>query len=364
MDHKIAVNIANVSKSFGSFQAVRNVNLQLKEGEFFSLLGPSGCGKSTLLRMIAGFEEPSEGTISIGGLPMAGIDANHRPTNMVFQSYAIFPHLNVEENIIFGLARSGLSRSEKRARAEDMLAKVGLEGLGRRGAHELSGGQRQRVALARALVLEPKVLLLDEPMSALDKKLREQMQMELRALQRSVGITFLMVTHDQHEAMTISDRCGVMFEGKLAQVATPHELYQKPNTKQVADFIGGMNFFDGSIKANGGNRLEVELPRFGQLSVDAHGVSDGIGAAVTIGLRPERVHIGSDRPEGADVAVPARVIDRAFYGETIHYYLELEGRTDPLIASVTNFERADHFEIGDAVWSGFRGGAAVALPQK
>ncbi len=361
MDNQIAVDIANVSKSFGSFQAVTDVTLQLEQGEFFTLLGPSGCGKSTLLRMIAGFEEPTKGTIAIDGRDMTGIEANHRPTNMVFQSYAIFPHLNVEENIVFGLARSGLSKAEKKAKAGEMLEKVGLTGLGHRGAHELSGGQRQRVALARALVMEPKVLLLDEPLSALDKKLREQMQMELRALQRSVGITFLMVTHDQHESMTISDRCGVMFDGKLAQVDTPLELYQTPDTKQVADFIGGMNFLDGRIKSATDAQLEVELPQFGVTSVDRHGVQDGAGSPITLGLRPERIHVGKERPEGADVLTQARVTDRAFYGESIHYYLQLDGSTEPFIASVTNYERTDHFAVGDVVWAGFRGAAAVAL---
>lgn len=363
MDTKIAVDITNVSKSFGSFKAVSDVNLQLEQGEFFSLLGPSGCGKSTLLRMIAGFEDPTSGSIAINGQDMDRIEANHRPTNMVFQSYAIFPHLNVADNIVFGLARSGLNKAEKAAKAGEMLEKVGLEGLGHRGAHELSGGQRQRVALARALVMEPKVLLLDEPMSALDKKLREQMQMELRALQRSVGITFLMVTHDQHEAMTISDRCGVMFEGVLAQVDTPHELYQAPKTKQVADFIGGMNFVNGKIRTANDAELEIVTAQFGAVTVDRHGVTDGAGSEVTIGLRPERVHIGEDRPGGADVLAQARVIDRAFYGETIHYYLQLEGSAEPFIASVTNYERADHFRVGDSVWAGFRGGAAVALPR-
>lgn len=201
-------------------------------------------------------------------------------------------------------------------------------------------------------------------MSALDKKLREQMQMELRALQRAVGITFLMVTHDQHEAMTISDRCGVMFDGRLAQVDTPHELYQAPDTKQVADFIGGMNFVDGRIKNGTETRLEVELPHFGSASVDRHGVLDGVGSPITLGLRPERIYVGKECPEGADVLAQARVTDRASYGETIHYYLQLEARSEPLIASVTNLERADHFAVGDLVWAGFRGAAAVALRQK
>jgi spermidine/putrescine transport system ATP-binding protein len=363
MEKNAAVDISNISKSFGSFQAVQNVNLTLREGEFFSLLGPSGCGKSTLLRMIAGFEKPTTGGIKIYGDSMDNVEANHRPTNMVFQSYAIFPHLNVAENIAFGLTKSGLSKVQKMAKAEEMLEKVGLSGFGKRAANELSGGQRQRVALARALILEPKVLLLDEPMSALDKKLREQMQMELRQLQRSVGITFLMVTHDQHEAMTISDRCGVMFEGRLAQVAEPQVLYQKPINKQVADFIGGMNFLSGKITGRNDAVLTVDVENFGPAQIDAHGVKNAVGASVFVGLRPERIHVGREKMPNVDATVQATVTDQAFYGETIHYFLKIEGLKEPLIASVTNFERADHFAIGDTVQAGFRGSAAVALPK-
>ncbi|WIY27425.1 ABC transporter ATP-binding protein [Parasedimentitalea psychrophila] len=362
MQKTTAVDICNVSKSFGSFQAVQNVNLALKEGEFFSLLGPSGCGKSTLLRMIAGFEKPTSGDVEIYGASMKNVEANHRPTNMVFQSYAIFPHLNIAENIAFGLAKLGLSKAQKMAKAGEMLEKVGLAGLGKRAVNELSGGQRQRVALARALVLEPKVLLLDEPMSALDKKLREQMQMELRQLQRAVGITFLMVTHDQHEAMTISDRCGVMFNGKLAQVAEPQELYQKPINKTVANFIGGMNFLNGKITGRDDVSLSVNVENFGPIRIDAHGVTDAVDALITVGLRPERVHLGRNGLLNADATTQATVIDKAFYGETIHYFLKINGLGEPLIASVTNFERADHFNIGDTVQAGFRGRAAVALP--
>lgn len=362
MTQEFSVAIEEVSKSFGTFQAVTDVNLNLARGEFFSLLGPSGCGKSTLLRMIAGFEDPTSGAISINGTSMTNVAPNHRPTNMVFQSYAIFPHMSVAENIVFGLSRSGLSKSEKAAKADEMLEKVGLQGLGKRGAHELSGGQRQRVALARALVLEPQVLLLDEPLSALDKKLREQMQMELRQLQRSVGITFLMVTHDQHEAMTISDRCGVMFAGKLTQVATPQELYQRPINRTVADFIGGMNFLGGNVLGCTQDQIEVEIPCFGRVGVDRRGLDIAAGHGISIGLRPERIHLSGGELDGTDVTAQAKVVDRAFYGETIHYYLKIEGIDAPQIASVTNFARADQFEVGDAISVGFRGTAAVALP--
>ncbi|MEP6567395.1 MAG: ABC transporter ATP-binding protein, partial [Mesorhizobium sp.] len=221
------IEIKNVTRSYGSFKALDDSSLTIKEGEFFSLLGPSGCGKTTLLRMIAGFDNPTSGSISVDGQSMEGIPANRRPTNMVFQSYAIFPHLNVEQNVAYGLKRLKLGGSEEKRRVEEALAQVSLTGLGKRLATELSGGQRQRVALARALVMRPKVLLLDEPLSALDKKLREQMQVELRRLQQAVGITFVLVTHDQSEALAMSDRIAVMFGGKIAQVASPKEIYQR-----------------------------------------------------------------------------------------------------------------------------------------
>ncbi|MEZ5794784.1 ABC transporter ATP-binding protein [Albidovulum sp.] len=358
------VRMQGVTKSFGSFTAVESVDLDLRAGEFFSLLGPSGCGKSTLLRMIAGFEEPTRGTIAIDGRPMAEVAPNRRPTNMVFQSYAIFPHLNVADNIAFGLRSPGqsLSRTEIAARVDEMLATVGLGGLGQRGANELSGGQRQRVALARALILRPKVLLLDEPLSALDKKLREQMQIELRRLQRQVGITFLMVTHDQYEAMTISDRCGVMFGGRLAQVASPKELYQRPVTRQVAEFIGGINFLSGRVSARDAESASVEVKGFGTVTMPTEPAIPAAGGQITLGLRPERFYLAPERPAETDVAAAATVEDFAFYGETIHYYLRLDGYDAPVIAAVTNFQRAAHFAPGDRLFAGFRGRALVALP--
>ena len=211
------IEIRGVTRSYGAFKALDDANLAIREGEFFSLLGPSGCGKTTLLRMIAGFDTPTSGSIHIDGQPMEGIPANRRPTNMVFQSYAIFPHLNVEQNVAYGLKRLRLDAGEEKRRVEEALAQVSLSGLGKRGATELSGGQRQRVAIARALVMRPKVLLLDEPLSALDLKLREQMQVELRRLQQAVGITVILVTHDQYEALALSDRIAVMFGGRIAQ---------------------------------------------------------------------------------------------------------------------------------------------------
>ena len=262
------IEITNVSRSYGAFKALDDTSLTIREGEFFSLLGPSGCGKTTLLRMIAGFDQPTSGSISIDGQPMDGIPANRRPTNMVFQSYAIFPHLNVEQNVAYGLKRLRLDPKEERRRVDEALAQVSLTGLGKRGGHELSGGQRQRVALARALVMRPKVLLLDEPLSALDKKLREQMQVELRSLQQAVGITFVLVTHDQYEALGMSDRIAVMFGGKIAQIAKPKEIYQRPINRQVADFLGGMNFVKAEIVEENGASITVETSGFGRVTTD------------------------------------------------------------------------------------------------
>ena len=242
---------------------VDNVSLEVPRGEFFALLGPSGCGKTTLLRMIAGFETPDSGTISIDGEMMNTVPPNLRPTNMVFQSYAIFPHLNVFDNIAYGLRKLKLPKEALRARVEAMLATVRLEGLGGRAADQLSGGQRQRVALARALVREPKILLLDEPLGALDKRLREAMQLELRAIQRKVGITFVLVTHDQEEALSLSDRVAVMEGGRILQVASPREIYERPGSRAVADFIGEINFFHATVKEMTGETATVNAGLLG-----------------------------------------------------------------------------------------------------
>ena len=241
------ISFQGVSKRFGQVTAVDNTSFDIQRGEVFSLLGPSGCGKTTLLRMVAGFEVPSAGEIMIDGQPMSATPPNHRPVNMVFQNYAIFPHLNVRNNIAFGMRKAGLTRAELDKRIDEALELIKLPGYGSRGADELSGGQRQRVALARALIKQPKVLLLDEPLGALDKKLREQMQIELRQLQQQIGITFLFVTHDQEEALTLSDRIAVMSEGAVMEIASPGQLYESPGSPFVADFIGSMNFFEGEI---------------------------------------------------------------------------------------------------------------------
>ena len=260
------VQVENVFKSFGDVNAVNGVSLDIEEGQFYSLLGPSGCGKTTLLRLIAGFEKPTSGQVFIDNTSMEGIEPNLRPTNMVFQNYAIFPHLNVEENVAYGLRNKRENRNEQNKLVDEALELVGLSGLNKRSANALSGGQKQRVALARALILKPKVLLLDEPLSALDKKLREQMQSELRHLQRAVGITFILVTHDQYEALTMSDRVAVMFDGKVAQEASPKDLYELPTSQKVASFIGEMTFIEGEIIGENKN-LKVQSEIFGQISI-------------------------------------------------------------------------------------------------
>src|SRR2546430_3171350 len=251
------LRIEGVSKNFGSFRAVDRLSLDIRAGEFFALLGPSGCGKTTLLRMLAGFEAPDEGRILLGGKDIAQAMPHERPINMMFQNYALFPHLSVRDNIAFGLKRAGLARADIATRVAEMVALVKLEGLEKRKPDQLSGGQRQRVALARALARRPQLLLLDEPLAALDKKLRESTQRELMELQRRLGMTFVIVTHDQEEAMTMASRIGVMNAGKLAQVATPRELYEAPRSRWIAEFVGDVNLYEGQVGAREAGRLAI-----------------------------------------------------------------------------------------------------------
>jgi spermidine/putrescine transport system ATP-binding protein len=353
------IEIANVTRSYGAFNALDNASLAIREGEFFSLLGPSGCGKTTLLRMIAGFDQPTRGAILIDGQPMDGIPANRRPTNMVFQSYAIFPHLNVERNVAYGLKRLKLDAGEERRRVEEALAQVSLSGLGKRGGHELSGGQRQRVALARALVMRPKVLLLDEPLSALDKKLREQMQVELRRLQQAVGITFVLVTHDQYEALGMSDRIAVMFGGRIAQIASPKEIYQRPVNRQVADFLGGMNFVQAKIVEENGTRITVDTTAFGRVTTDKPKVFAANGNA-TLGIRPERLRVLWDEAK-AKHEVAGTVVDRHYFGEITHLIVDVPGLEKPLSVSETNDFGADDIPVGAAIRLAYDPDALVAM---
>ncbi|MEM1079578.1 MAG: ABC transporter ATP-binding protein [Pseudomonadota bacterium] len=316
---KPLISIANLQKYYGSYHALRDVSVEIGPGEFFSLLGPSGCGKTTLLRTIAGFESYESGALQIDGRDMAGVPANKRPTNMVFQSYAIFPHLSVAENVGFGLRRRGdLDAAAKARRGAEALAMVGLDGYGDRAAHALSGGQRQRVALARALVLEPKVLLLDEPLSALDKKMREQMQSELRRLQRHIGITFILVTHDQEEALTMSDRIAVMFEGRIAQLAAPQELYSRPATRDVAEFIGTMSFLSAEVRDG-----RAEVAGLGTMPAP-----DGLSGPCVAGVRPEGMSIAEAGADGPLAA--AEIVESAYFGDMTTYRARLAG-TEALV---------------------------------
>ncbi len=354
------ISISGVNKFYGVYKALSDISLDIRAGEFFSLLGPSGCGKTTLLRSIAGFEHPSSGDIRIDGQSMIGVSANRRPTNMVFQSYAIFPHLNVEENVSYGLKRLRIGADEEKRRVGAALEQVRLQGLGKRRGNELSGGQRQRVALARALVLRPKVLLLDEPLSALDKKLREEMQSELRALQKAVGITFVLVTHDQYEALALSDRIAVMFGGRIAQVAAPKEIYQHPHSRRVADFLGGMNFLKGRVTGQAAGRLLVENERFGALSLAAGSGGFSSGQTIDIGIRPERLRLLWD-DERAEHELTGKVIDRAYFGETTHLSVVAEGLEKPLSLIETNTYGADDLPIGAEVRLAYDPEAFVAL---
>ena len=288
------VDLISIEKSFDKIRAVNNVSLGIKEGEFFSLLGPSGCGKTTLLRIIAGFEKPENGDVFINGKNVNSVEPNNRPTNMVFQNYAIFPHLNVSENVGYGLRNTNLNKDEIAQKIEEALNLVGLEGYHKRASSALSGGQRQRVALARALILKPRVLLLDEPLSALDKNLREQMQFELRQLQKSVGITFVLVTHDQTEALTMSDRVGVMFNGKVDQVASPEEIYNKPQTKRVASFIGNMNFFETQYLEKNSRTISVCHKDLGNIKLLKSNIFGDDKSKLTIGIRPENFKINNN----------------------------------------------------------------------
>lgn len=342
------IEIRNVDKNFGTFRALDTLNATIGEGEFFSLLGPSGCGKTTLLRMIGGFDDPSSGEILIGGRSMAGIPPNLRPTNMVFQSYAIFPHLNVAENIAYGLKRLRLGRAEEEKRVKEALVQVELSELGPRMGNQLSGGQRQRVALARALVMRPKVLLLDEPLSALDKNLREQMQVELRHLQRQIGITFVLVTHDQYEALSMSDRIAVMFGGQIAQIAEPKEIYQNPATRQVADFLGGMNFLTSSHLSVNGKNFAATLPGIGDITGHLAGKTISDPANAIIGIRPERLRIVWEG-ETADPIVTGKVADRNYFGEVTSLAVNIEGQNQHLSIVETNDFGADDIPVGSDI---------------
>jgi putrescine transport system ATP-binding protein len=354
------VRCSGVTKRFGGFTAVDNVSLDIARGEFFALLGPSGCGKTTLLRMLAGFETPDEGQLLLDGEDIVGVPPYERPVNMMFQSYALFPHLTVAGNIAFGLKQEGWSKAAIEKRVAEMLALVKLEQFGHRKPHQLSGGQRQRVALARALAKSPKLFLLDEPLGALDKKLRDETQFELMALQQRLGLTFVIVTHDQEEAMTMADRLGVMHGGKLIQVGTPAEIYEEPKTRWVAEFIGEVNLFEGSIARHDGDLAAVDT-KAGRLVVTRkEGFADG--QAVCVAVRPEKIEIAREPVSGALNMLHGHVVDIAYLGDLSVYKLRDEhGLT--IKASVTNKDRraSSLLHRGDEAWLTFAPDAGVMV---
>jgi len=363
-DHaaRVLVRFDGVSKRFAGLAAVEGVSLDIYEGEFFALLGPSGCGKTTLLRMLAGFETPNEGRIQLDGQDIAAVPPYRRPVNMMFQSYALFPHLTVEGNVAFGLKQERLPRAEIAARVHDMLALVRLEGFGKRKPDALSGGQRQRVALARSLVKRPRVLLLDEPLAALDKKLREETQFELMHLQETLGLTFIIVTHDQQEAMTVADRIGVMDQGRLVQVATPPEIYEQPNSRWIADFIGDVNLLEGRVVDTGHAGTVVASADAGPLRA-TRAPDAKPGDAVAVALRPEKIRIARERPAAAgENCVAGTVWDIGYLGDLSIYKVRLDSGF-VMKAAVANLTRLIERQIGwdDRVWLTWAPEAAMVL---
>ena len=342
------VSIRNVTKAFpGGVTAVDNVSLDIAQNEFFALLGPSGCGKTTLLRMISGLETPTGGQIIIDGQDMAFTPPNKRPTNMVFQSYAVFPHMTVEQNVGYGLKVTGVASDEIRRRVGEALEMVKLTQLATRKPDQMSGGQRQRVALARALVKRPKVLLLDEPLSALDAKLRDDMRMELTRLQETVGITFIIVTHDQDEALSMASRIAVMDRGSVQQVATPAELYEHPKSRFVADFIGKVNLIDAKVHRQIGRKVDCEVRGLGRMELASDGL---VGGQVAIAVRPEKLKIAASEPASA-IRIQGKVRDVAYYGDTSHVVIETADGLD-LAVNVQNDTRlgGSGVERGQNVW--------------
>lgn len=319
------VRIEGVTKKFGDFVAVDNVSLTVFKGEIFCLLGGSGCGKTTLLRMLAGFEAPTSGRILIDGQDMANIPPYDRPVNMMFQSYALFPHMTVEKNVAFGLEQEKLPAGEIARRVAEMLEIVKLGPLAKRKPHQLSGGQRQRVALARALVKRPKLLLLDEPLGALDKKLREHTQFELINLQEQLGVTFIVVTHDQEEAMTLASRIGVMDRGEIVQVGTPTDIYEYPNSRFVADFIGSVNIFEGTLVEDEPDHVRIASAELGGVIYVDHGISSAPGATVWTAIRPEKIEISRHPPADArENCVRGIVKEIAYMGDLSVYLVRID----------------------------------------
>jgi len=361
------VRIENITKKFGDFVAVNNVSLKIYKGEIFCLLGGSGCGKSTLLRMMAGFEQPTSGSIYLDGQNLADVPPYERPVNMMFQSYALFPHMTVEKNISFGLEQErGLSKSDIASRVTDILEIVKLKEYAVRKPHQLSGGQRQRVALARSLVKRPKLLLLDEPLGALDKKLREATQFELINIQEQLGVTFIVVTHDQEEAMTLASRIGVMNRGEIVQIGTPTEIYEFPQTKFVADFIGSVNMFEGQLVEDLPDRVRIRSEELGGVVYVDHGISSAPGATVWAAIRPEKINILRTPPQDpAENCVKGVVKEIAYMGDVSIYLVKIDSGkivrvTQPNIERLSDDER---IAWDETVWLTWHASSPVVVTQ-
>jgi putrescine transport system ATP-binding protein len=360
------VRIANVTKKFGTFTAVDDVSLDIRRGEIFCLLGGSGSGKTTLLRMLAGFESPSAGTIYIDGADMSAIPPYERPVNMMFQSYALFPHMSVEKNVAFGLENERLGRDAIRRQVGEILDIVKMGGFGARKPHQLSGGQRQRVALARALVKRPKLLLLDEPLAALDKKLREHTQFELLNIQQRLGVTFIVVTHDQEEAMTLGQRLGVMNHGRITQVGSPADIYESPATRFVADFIGSVNMFEGRVSDEGSDFVRIECDELGCVVRAERAVNRSQGATVWTAIRPEKINISRQPPAAGagDNAVPGTVREIAYMGDMSIYLVQLASGKMVRV-TLPNIMRGAERPIAreESVWLSWHGSSPVVLTE-
>ncbi|MPZ11048.1 MAG: ATP-binding cassette domain-containing protein [Kiloniellaceae bacterium] len=352
------VELDHVTIRFGEFTAVKDANLKIEDGEFFSFLGPSGCGKTTILRAVSGFLEPSDGEVRIGGKNMRGIGPNKRPTALIFQNLALFPLMSVADNIAFGLEVRGVGKAERRKRADELLDLIALDGQGDKKVGELSGGQKQRVAIARALAVEPKVLLLDEPLSALDLKLRQHMRTELRAIQQRVGITFIYITHDQGEALTMSDRIAVMSQGVVQQIGTGSEVYENSQTAFVASFVGENNPFTGKVAAVDGQHALIDTS-FGRLrGRNLRGLSAGSEAMLFV--RPESLGLVNGQG-AADNVIESTVLHSEFEGSFFSVFLRGDGGKD-IVMSMTNSGNLPEFHEGAAARVGFRADRAVVLP--
>jgi putrescine transport system ATP-binding protein len=364
-DEKPYVRIEKVTKKFGDFTAVDDVSLSIYRGEFFALLGGSGCGKTTLLRMMAGFERPTEGKIFIDGVDMTAVPPYDRPVNMMFQSYALFPHMTVEQNVAFGLRQDRVPSAEIKARVAEVLDLVQLGRFSKRKPHQLSGGQRQRVALARSLVKKPKILLLDEPLGALDKKLREQTQFELVNIQEKVGITFVVVTHDQEEAMTMSSRIAVMNSGYISQLGTPAEIYEYPQSKFVADFIGSVNLFEGRIAEDHPEHVIIDSPEAGCRLYISHGLPVPVGTQVWVAVRPEKIAISKQPPDADGTNSTQGVVKEIAYLGNLSIYLIALPNGKTVRVTAPNVSRLTEMPITweDEVWLSWQPFAGVVLTQ-